>query len=84
VARGELTLADGIALGVVAGVADGTEAQRFALRQLSFPRPAEVGPEWLFGLVQWTVLLAVAPAGAVITAGAGRRPDTPASGCAAR
>jgi RsiW-degrading membrane proteinase PrsW (M82 family) len=54
-------------LGVVVAVAaDGTAAQREAVRQLDFPSPSSVVPAWLYGTVQWTVMLAVAAVGAAM------------------
>jgi RsiW-degrading membrane proteinase PrsW (M82 family) len=53
---------------IVTVISDGTQAQRHAVREGSWPSPSEVTPDWLYGVVQWSVMLAVAAGGALLFA----------------
>jgi RsiW-degrading membrane proteinase PrsW (M82 family) len=44
-------------------LAAGTDAQRDDLSHWILPLPSSLDPQWLYGLVQWTVMLGVAAAG---------------------
>ena len=51
---------------VVTVLAAGDEAQREALEEWILPSPSVISPQWLYGLVQWAVMIAVAIAGSLL------------------
>jgi RsiW-degrading membrane proteinase PrsW (M82 family) len=51
---------------VITVLASGDETQRDALTSWTLPPPTTLSPQWLYGLVQWAVMLAVALAGTLL------------------
>jgi RsiW-degrading membrane proteinase PrsW (M82 family) len=51
---------------VITVLASGDETQRDALSVGTLPPPTTLSPQWLYGLVQWTVMIVVALAGTLL------------------
>lgn len=51
---------------VVTVLATGDELQREALASGSLPEPSTLSPQWLYGAVQWAVMIVVALAGSLL------------------
>ena len=47
-------------------LAAGDESQQAALKDWSLPEPSVLSPQWLYGFVQWTIMVAVAIAGSLL------------------
>jgi RsiW-degrading membrane proteinase PrsW (M82 family) len=59
---------------VVTVLAGGDETQREALSAGTLPPPTTLSPQWLYGLVQWAVMIAVGLAGTLLIRRRWRRP----------